>query len=603
MALPKILDLEVEVLASIFEFVDDESPRSTTAIAQTCKSFLYAVKLIRYRRLTVQWDHDTQTWLSSRGRPQQEWETEDLLRGLRHLTVKRGNLPNIINDRSDVDDENDDDDDDENGDPADSTAIDIVPFSQLESVFRNASNLKTISWKVGYFPPCEVTKAIVNHQPNAKMNLFRAERLANRVGLLDSEKTLATSSCLNTLSMTASYGTCIEDHMTFQIVVALAPNLKFASLVSLPVMRPSDSELSNRYRSNPDLWFPREYANRKPNSSLRHLTLDGWSLSAESLDYWARFVDLSSLESFKCSRGSIYSSYFQRASQLLTNLKHVSLNLNSQERNEETSAAIEHYIATCPPLLTLSLWSWRGGVSLSTIFNQHGTTLTALHLHEREDDWYTLRDTLSLEELRLIRESCPQLKDFTFDLNRVSRQLDLEDYQNTTDELREFRLNSLQIYLDCGLPWLAAPDRGDFQNPPRGPPRETADGELPGNCYGDSQYEAAVPIIVQAPRLSPTAPPPPTLTAQPPSTNREICRFLIGAWKAIFGSQTTGARQLDIKFGEVERKAAILPRLRGKRNLTVWARARPHERDDKQGECFVEIECCGGEHKRKFASC
>ncbi len=401
--------------------------------------------------------------------------------------------------------------------------------------------------------------------------------------------------------MTANYGSVIYDHRTFQNILALAPNLKFASLVSLPVMRPSDPELSGQFQAEPDPWFVEQFAKKGPNPSLRHFTLDGWSLSDETLDYWARYVDLACLESFKCSRGSTYTSYFPRASQLLTGLRHVSLNLNPHERNSETAAAIEHYIATCPPLLSLSLWSWRGGVSLSTILNQHGPTLIKLDLHEREDSWYTLREALSLEELTSIRESCPQLKHFTFDMNRLSRQMPVKDYQDIFQELSKLNVDNLQIYLDCGLPWLAG--RGVSVPPGSDNQGQEDNMGLPGNCFGDIEYEIATPIIVKADPVIVTAPTAPTITAHPPSTNREICRFLIGAWKAIYGSQTTGARHLTLKFGEVERKTPILPRIRGNRNVTVSCRARPHERDDKQGECFVEIDCCGGEHKRKFTSC
>ncbi len=215
MAFLTILDLEIEVLASIFEFVDDESPRSTAAVARTCKSFNHAVKLIRYRRLAVQWDQENNSWVSSKGQLQQEWETVDLLRGLRHLTVKRGNLPTVINDDSDRDeDEEDDDNADDGAEPPTSTTIDTTPFSQLESLFRNASNLKTLVWKVGYFPPYEVTKAVQEHQPNAKVNLFRAERLVvgNPVRLSDSEKALATLPCLNTFSVSLLSSDLSETH-------------------------------------------------------------------------------------------------------------------------------------------------------------------------------------------------------------------------------------------------------------------------------------------------------------------------------------------------------------------------------------------------------
>ncbi|ETI25674.1 hypothetical protein G647_02448 [Cladophialophora carrionii CBS 160.54] len=598
MARPAILDLEVEILASIFEFVDDQSPRSTAAVAQVCKQFNSAVEYIRYRRVTIQWHGTKCSWVDSKSRIEQDWQNPDLLRGLRHLTVCRGDLPALVDEGEDELADNVNSNEDEN-DPLTTMGN---PFGQLKSVLRDASNLKTLVWKVGYFPPLGITKALYAYQPKTKLNLYKAERLASPVGLLAAEAGLATLPSLTTFSMTASHGTCIEDHMTFQVVLALAPNLKFASLVSLPLMRPGDPELASRWRAKPELWFPKEYANRRPNSALRHLTLDGWCLSAETLDYWSRYVNLACLESFKCSRGSVYASFFQRAPQLLTRLKHISLNLNPQERNDETAAAIEQYIATCAGLSSLSLWSWRGGVSLSTILSRHGPTLTALHLHEREDSWYSLRDTLSAEELRSIRQSCPQLKELTFDINRTSQLLRLEEYGVMMEELRKFKLDKLQIYLDCGVPWLAdTGGRYDHDGKPVDDRRmpDVIDSDF-AFCSGDDQFRFASPVRVR-PRASENADR--EIVAYPPSSNKQMCSFLVSTWKTVFGSQTQGARQLTIKSGEWERlNTPVLPRLRGQRDVRVCCRAWPHQRDDKQGTCEIEIICCQGEHKRRFTS-
>ena len=600
MASVTILDLEVEVLANILEFVDDESPLTTAFIAQVCTHFNVAVQLIRYRRLTISWSQQQQSWVSKSGLPQGKWETPELLRGLRHLTVHKGDLPLLVNDSSD-DENRDEDDEDETQLP--SETIDLVPLQQLTSVLRDASNIKTLTWKVDYLPPHEITESLQAHQPRAKLNIFRAKRLAELVGLLPSEKALAASPCLNTFSMLASDETCIEDHMAFQVIVALAPNLKFASLVSLPLMRSSDAELSGRWRAKPELWFPESKEQRRPNSSIRHLTLDGWCMSAETLEFWSRYIDLGSLDSFKCSRGSVYTSYFQRAPQLLKNLKHVSLNLNPHERNEHTSAAIEQYIATCSALSSLSLWSWRGGVALPTILAQHGSTLTELHLHEREDDWMNLRNVLSLEELQSIRISCPNLKVLTFDLNRFSRQLKVEDYEEIMNELSKFNLDILQIYLDCGLPWLAQSQSRHMDCNDPDFHIEQINIPLGGWCIGDDQFSNAITVGTLDARIPYTITPENKVNVYPPSTNKEICRFLLFAWKSIFGTRATGPRHLDMKFGEWERKhAPMLPGMRGRRDVRVWCRARPHEKDDKQDWCVVEIECCAGDHKRKFES-
>lgn len=97
------------------------------------------------------------------------------------------------------------------------------------------------------------------------------------------------------------------------------------------------------------------FTRTKPNPALRHLTLDGFGLSSHTLDVWGQYVDLTKLESFKCSRGLPDVSYFDEAAGVLTNLKQVSLNFGYQ-REPDMKKAAEHYIATCSPLQSLSLW-------------------------------------------------------------------------------------------------------------------------------------------------------------------------------------------------------------------------------------------------------
>lgn len=99
----------------------------------------------------------------------------------------------------------------------------------------------------------------------------------------------------------------------------------------------------------------RFFTHSKPNSALRHLTLDGFGLSAHTFKEWGRYVDLTKLESFKCSRGMPDVSSFGKAALVLTNLKQVSLNLGHQ-REPGMKKAAEHYLATCSPLRSLSLW-------------------------------------------------------------------------------------------------------------------------------------------------------------------------------------------------------------------------------------------------------
>lgn len=628
-AATSILDLEDETLANIFGVLNDESPHTLSAVAQVCGRFNYALDFVRYRDLTIKWSQEKQSWVNEKGHLQSAWETPQLLRGLRHLTVRKGEIRTLDPDAEEDEDHTSEDaevgeaDQNDEAEPV-STTIGITPFAFLDSVLRNASNIKKLSWQVGYFPPHEITEALGVYHPKAKLNLHRAVRLNDVVGLLKADKALATSPCLHTFSMTASYGTVTEDHMTFAVILALAPNLKFASLVSHPPMRPSDPELNNKFRGDPKLWFPHEIENRKPSSSLRHLTLDGWCLSDEALRYWSQYVDLSALESLRFSRGSIYPSYFQLALEVLPNLKHVSLNLNPQQCDAATAGAVKDYIAACPPLSTLSLWSWRGRVSLETILKQHGQTLTKLHLHEREELGFHSRlggrQALSPDELRAIRKACPSLKELTFDLNRASATLNYWECVDHSSfvELSNLNLDKIEIYFDSGLAWLYSfyhnshiSDRLYFDPaqdrtvPLDDDPEHTLElPGYPGYCPGDTDFNMAVPVP-SVPEEFGLPPDTPSAMLHPPSLNPDICWLTYDIWDLLFSKRTTGPRELSLKFGEWERRVRnIMPGLEGanQRDIRVWCRVKPHERDDmcKKKACVMEIDCCGGKHKRKF---
>ncbi|KIX03349.1 uncharacterized protein Z518_06901 [Rhinocladiella mackenziei CBS 650.93] len=570
-----IVDLEIEILASIFEYVDDQSPRTTRAIAQTNKYFNSAVQLIRHRRKTLCWNQHHLDCVSSNARTSGQWLSPELLRGLRHLTIQRG--VGALH-------------------PINSPAL-----SNLKDLLVEAGNLKSLTWDVGAPPPYEIIQALQTHHPKAELKVRRVQRDTSYPEPVESEKALAACPCLTAFSMQISFSThrLERDQVAFQNIISSAPNLRFASLISFGL-----------HRDIIERWAAEDTSPKKPNSSLRHLTLDGWPLSDQTLNYWSRYVNLSTLESFKCSRGVLSASYFQGAGEMLTGLKHISLNLGTSNCPEGTAKAAQNYIATCSPLSSLSLWSWMGKMSLFTILHRHGPTLEELHLHEREDTLQTEDRVLSLKEIELIRTSCPNLKSFTFDLERKSKDLKLEDYQEILEELKKSKLDKIQIYLDCGLAYMLARDEqdgdaddddedDDDQDNDRN--ARNANARLPSNSCGgnfDSRKMNPITFTVEPEHNR-------TVTLHPPSSTNDICDFVVKAWKFLFGTQSTGGRQLDLKFGEWERKhVPIFLPFGGRPNgdLRVWCRVKPHERDDKVGECDVEIKCCGGKHWKKFTS-
>ncbi|EXJ87867.1 hypothetical protein A1O1_04794 [Capronia coronata CBS 617.96] len=582
-----ILDLEIEVLSMIFSQVCSDSPRTASALALVNKYFNDAVKCVRYVHTTLQWDSAHKYFLTATGRQAKSWKCPEFFRGLRHLTIRqrhekwRGSETDFAD--------------------------------QLTELLGQVSNLRSLTWEIPLMLPHPVLDVLEAQHPRAHLHVRRV-RTENYTYSSNSFHDLTENKCL------ISFGAEIFSdnmksyhHVALQELLCRAPNLKFASLIS---DRISPSEVNE---------WGKWHIQLKPSTSLRHLTLDGWPISADTLEYWSKFVDLATLESFKCSRGRIDASYFTRAAQLLSNLKHVSLNLGAYDCDPETARAAQDYIDTCSPLATLSLWSWSGRISLASVLSKHGPTLKELHLHEREESFVDvgleqvgtrpyLRQILSPESLAQVRNSCPKLKACTFDLNRHTQFLNIHDYQVHLNELVKAGLDELQIYFDAGVGYISlATFAEDISNViDDEDENEWPELTLPNKCGGDFDSKNLPPVFWNPESTSdvpqteiPDHPSADIVTFHPPSSTDDICRFVGELWKYVFGSRTSGERLLEVKFGEWDRKYFPLgnnPDGEKQKDIRVYCRAKPHERDDKVGECQILMQCCGGKHWKKFAS-
>ena len=366
----------------------------------------------------------------------------------------------------------------------------------------------------------------------------------------------------------------------FKRILANAPNLKFASISkghSGCMVRVQDAEGLARERRAAAKFIS---TSSQPNTSIRSLTLDGFSLNKKTLDEWGKYVSLPHLESLKCSRGLPETSYFELAPTLLTNLRHVSLNLCTASDRAEFGSFVDNYLACCAPLETLSLWGWMGVVSFDTIL-KHGPTLKTLQLHERETMSLQMRrELLTTDDVRRIRKECPQLEDLTFDMDREDAdcEKDLLRHQEMLEEVAHFgrRLRKLQIYLDLGIAnEVAGPDL-------RRQAREEAEAE------NSTQHEAAeidhdLGTSTWYDYRGPF--PPPHLDS--------IKEHGVGVWKIVFGDPThRGPRELHVKWGEWERKLGPgYPAgwVMWERNNTKHVVIRPQERDDRLGEAVVHV--------------
>jgi hypothetical protein len=551
-------NLEVEILSIMQELVIDSHPASARDIALVNKRFYSTYRLVGHRNKTI-------TFNNSRGVPGKctlvkLWlEDEELLRGVRHLTIvsKRDCYEEPVATT-----------------PEEREQYEASKYDDLLALINLAGNLRTLVWSAEDPIPASILSALESRHKNLSLRITNWSRWDDSGDHSDpSETALAKCSALTSIRATiwgggGGRGLDLRE-VALKRIIASAPNLQHASIITgscgCVVYFPSEEE-----RQQVKDMSAHFYTHKRPNSALRSLTLDGYGLDKHTLQEWAKFVDLSKLTALKCSRGMPDISYFIEAPKMLHSLKHVSLNLGRS--NQAVSAAAEAYLTNCAPLETLSLWSWNGIISLDTVLANHGATLTKLELHEREtteDYGETRRILLTADQVQQIAAACPKLMDFTFDLHRHTLRLEteLEEDADIFRTLKSMNLNRLQIYYDLGLPHLVQSDRMP----------------LPGEREGD---DTGVNLKPKPLSISP---------------NWAIQTFADASWSAIFASRTHGARVLDLKFGEYEKKlGAGYPchwALSEQRLKTFWS-VRPCVRDDQLDQCTVKRHGNGHDVKR-----
>jgi hypothetical protein len=471
-------------------------------------------------------------------------------------------------------------------------STDLTPgWNPVVQLVKKATHLTKFNYHLRNAPfPLILLEALQTYHPGVKLYIWSHDRHEELDHTDAAEQALAVSPILRGIKAevwTNGGGTGFDLRTAaFRRIVANAPNLEFASIIqghSGCVIRCQEPEEYAREQEAADKFF---LDLRGPNTSVRKFTLDVFRLGKDMLTEWGKYVSLSHLEDLKCSRGFPDKSYFEAAPALLSNLKHVSLNLSQASRHPDLPPLVDDYLATCASLETLSLWSWMGVVSLDTIL-KHGPTLKKLELHEREAwDMGSRRGLLSVEDVRRIRKECPLLEDLTLDMDRQDadwRKV-IDHHKEILQEIAQFGkgLRRVQIYLDLGIsvkifgPATASRVQGTNS---QGQERKVQSGEKKADAAADHEADSSAEHVYKGPFL--------------PPSRADMHKHGERVWEIIFGDpKHTGDRKLDIKWGEWERKMGggypadwVLWEQEKKRCVSV----RPEVRDDKPGEAIVHI--------------
>lgn len=574
-----IYSLGPDILLGILRYLDDESPLTIKRSVVLVNKQLYATaQLVTHRRKTIIYHLQTQLMTQNKIR---EWLKDPfVLRNIRQLTLK-GTSCEIV-DRPPQ----------QTSEQADLKSM-WIPIIEL---MTKVTRLVKVEFD---FPgaefPLAMLEALQTYHPQVQLYVWSYYRDAELDHTDAAEQALSVSPILrgirtNTLVRGGRFSIDLRI-AAFQRIVANAPNLRFASITTGPANRATNHQTPEDYIREQEAAAKFFQNLRGPNTSVRKLTLDGFALNKTTLAEWGKYVSLPHLTDLKCSRGLPESSYFQVAPSLLTNLKHVSLNLTSANQHGFMSTAtltslVNGYLATCAPLETLSLWGWMFIVSFDNIM-KHGPTLKRLELHERETlDADFRRYLLSVEEVRHIRNECPRLEYLTLDMDRedVDWHRDLDQHKEMLDEISQFgtRLQRMNIYLDLGIANLV-----DGAHGPRTSRQDRNTDSLgnstnvsPDEDIGDTAPNSTTAYDYKGPFH--------------PLSHVEMKQHAQQLWKMIFGDPArTGPRELDVKWGEWERK---IDRIRPTRWATweqahkAYLRVRPHERDDRPGEAVVRVQ-------------
>jgi hypothetical protein len=559
------------------------------------KRFHAIAQLVAHRRQTIYYEHGT---IERTHRQIQSWlDNPVLLRNIRQLTLT-GKLRSIdvIPDDGDPDEADPDDADVYDADVYDGDlddddlddGIDLTPvWAQLVELVTKAARLSRVNVEldiVGF--PLVLLQALETYHPQVKLCIWNYHRHSELDHTDAVEQALTASPILHAIKANIWLDRSLTpiDLRTaaFKRIVANAPNLEIASIItglSRYGSAPQEPDHEEREKRAAAKFLS---SSRGASTSVRKLVLDGFSLNKETLLEWDKYVSLGQLEDLKFSRGVPEPTYFEAVPALLTNLKHLSLNLSSASRHPKIAPLAEAYLATtCAPLETLSLWSWKGVVSVDAML-KHGATLKRLELHEREATALgKRRGLLSIEEVRRIRRYCPQLEDFTLDMDREDADW-LTDIDYHKDMLREIgrigkKLQKVQIYLDLGVARKAEhywDPEGNFAQEEAG---DNGDTQAEGEDV-DKNDAADVPMdyVYQGPFY-------------PPSRGEKQSHAL-ETYRIIFENSHNGARELEIKWGEWERKAGnryawFNWEQENKRRVVVQR----DERDDMAGCLRVEV--------------
>ncbi|THU75448.1 hypothetical protein K435DRAFT_880803 [Dendrothele bispora CBS 962.96] len=126
------------------------------------------------------------------------------------------------------------------------------------------------------------------------------------------------------------------------------------------------------------------------------------------------------------------------------------------------SQIFQDFLGSLPSLEELSISDGLEYIDLKSLLSYHGSTLQTLHLHETETtNPQKPRRTLSHDDLRLIRDSCPHLYDLGIDISYIRGDPQESEIYAVLSTFRNIFSLTLNYDLGIGLPSSTSRETND----------------------------------------------------------------------------------------------------------------------------------------------
>ncbi|THU92758.1 hypothetical protein K435DRAFT_206167 [Dendrothele bispora CBS 962.96] len=299
---------------------------------------------------------------------------------------------------------------------------DEFKYSALLNLLSQLRGLVKFTFALHEPIPVYLLDTLDSSQPAIQLHIRNWTRKSMSTPFGDpGELTLAKSSLLRTIQASVHDGNDEIDlqRAAFMRIVTLAPNLESYNWSSRSKRGCVFREMSPEFYEEAYRLEKEFNVDRPVKKALKAIHINH---EVSSVKDQAKIVDLRRLKRL----GGIHISrnVDEGLKVIFSSLKAIDLRVKVPTWTTDFDPkSVQSFLCSLPSLEELSITDGLEYIDLTFLLSYHGSTLQTLHLHETETtNLESLRRTLSLDDLRLIRDLCPQLYDLGIDISYIRLQ-------------------------------------------------------------------------------------------------------------------------------------------------------------------------------------